>query len=124
MTSLLAVQSGGSYIDLTSPSSMHVIPNEIVKSSRNTLGNLYKFRINVKTTIELEWAGVLSDQKTTICTLTEPNSFNVRYFDMPTSTFKYGNFYRGSDFDIEPVGGRWSGSDFQRYKITMSLVEF
>lgn len=120
---LIAVQSNGAYVDLAPPSAMSTVPNEIVKSSRNTLGTLYKYRIAVKTSIALEWWGVTSAQKTRICSLTEPNQFNVRYFDMSTSMFKYGQFYRGSDFTIEPIG-RFDGSDFDHYRITMSLVEF
>lgn len=120
---LLAISSGGGYVDMPPPSSMETIPNEIVKSSRNALGNLYKFRINVKATINLEWAVISDEDKTKLMNATRGNSFEVKYYDMTTSSIKYGKFYRGSDMKISPVTN-WDGSKFRYYNVSMSLVEF
>lgn len=121
--SLIAIDSGSGYIDVPAPSSMTTIPNELVKSSRNALGNLYKFRINVKTTISLTWNVMTSEDKTRLLSATSGNSFSVRYFDMTDSTFKFGTFYRGSDLSVEPLK-RFNGTDFEHYTVKMSLVEF
>lgn len=120
---LLAISSGGGYVDMPPPSAMETIPNEIVKSSRNALGNLYKFRINVKTTINIEWAVINDEDKTKLMDATSGNSFEVKYYDMTTSSIKYGKFYRGSDMKISPVTN-WDGSKFRHYNVFMSLVEF
>lgn len=121
--SLIAIDSGSGYIDVPAPSSMTTIPNELVKSSRNALGNLYKFRINVKTTISLTWNVMTSEDKTRLLSATSGNSFSVKYFDMTDSTFKFGTFYRGSDLDVQPLK-RFDGTDFDHYTVKMSLVEF
>lgn len=125
MTAVIAVSSGGGYTDLPAPAydGYRTTPEEITKSSRNTLGNLYKYRITVKATIEVEWHGVTPAQKDLICGLTEPNSFNVRYFDTFTGAVAYGQFYRGASPEVTPLG-RWTGSDFQAYHVKISLVEF
>lgn len=120
---LISIDSGSGYVDMPPPSAMEVVPNEIVKSSRNALGNLYKFRIAVKTTINVEWAVIKSEDKTRLMNATSGNSFQVKFFDMPTSTIKYGKFYRGSDLKISPVTNL-EGSDFRYYSVSMSLVEF
>lgn len=121
--SLISIDSGSGYIDVPAPSSMTTIPNELVKSSRNALGNLYKFRINVKTTISLTWNVMTSEDKTRLLNATSGNSFSVKYFDMTDSTFKFGTFYRGSDLSVEPLK-RFNGTDFEHYTVKMSLVEF
>ena len=120
---MLAIESGGSYVDVATPSSYQTVREEIVKSSRNTLGNLYKYRINEKMTISAEWAVLSSSDKTTLLNLTSANQFNVRYFDLTDSTFKYGNFYRGSGYSVNPIN-RFSGQDFQWFTVSMELVEF
>lgn len=120
---LISIDSGSGYVDMVPPSSMEVVPNEIVKSSRNTLGDLYKFRITVKTTIKLQWAVIGTSDKTKLMSSTSGNSFQVKYFDMSTSTYRYGKFYRGSDLKISPVTN-WEGTDFRYYNVSMSLVEF
>lgn len=125
MTSVLAISGASGYVDLPTPAydGYTTTPNEITKSSRNTLGNLYKYRINTKRTITAEWHGITSEQKNIITTLTEPNSFNVRYFDVFTGEFRYGDFYLGNDAEIRPLL-RWDGADFPRYNVTISMVEF
>lgn len=120
---LLAINSGSGYVDVPAPSSMTTIPNELVKSSRNSLGNLYKFRINVKMSISLTWNVISSADKTRLLNATSGNSFSVKYFDMTDSTFKFGTFYRGSDLDVQPLN-RFDGADFKHYTVKMSLVEF
>lgn len=120
---LLAINSGSGYVDVPAPSSMTTVPNELVKSSRNALGNLYKFRINVKMSISLTWNVISSADKTRLLNATSGNSFSVRYFDMTDSTFKFGTFYRGSDLDVQPLNC-FDGTDFKHYTVKMSLVEF
>lgn len=120
---MLAIESGGSYVDVATPSSYQTVREEIVKSSRNTLGNLYKYRINEKMTITAEWAVLSSEDKTALLNLTSSNQFNVRYFDLTDSTFKYGTFYRGAGYSVNPIN-RFSGEDFKWFTVSMELVEF
>ena len=120
---LLAIDSGSGYADMPAPSSMTTIPNELNKSSRNALGNLYKFRINVKMSISLTWNVLSSADKTRLLNATSGNSFSVKFFDMTDSTFKFGTFYRGSGLDVQPLK-RFDGTDFEYYTVKMSLVEF
>lgn len=123
--SVLAVSSGGSYIDLPSPAygGYSTVPQEITKSGRNTAGTLYKERIAVKQTITVKWQAITPEQKNQILMLTEGNSFNVRYFDTHDGTFKYGKFYRGNDLAIEPLL-RFNSSEFGAYNVSLSMVEF
>lgn len=121
--SLLAISSGGSYTDVAAPSAYHTVREEIVKSSRNTLGNLYKYRITTKMTISVEWVGLTSAEKSSLMALTEGNQFSVKYFDLNDSTYKYGNFYRGAGYSIAPTRGPFR-TDFSRYDVSMDLVEF
>lgn len=127
MTALLAIESGGSYIDLPSPNENGYSTNlqELSKSSRNALGNLYKFRINMKQTIEVEWNLTAPEDKNLITRLTRDNSFQVRYFDTEDSTIKYGRFYRGSDYKVTPqIRYVPDKGEFMYYNIKMSMVEF
>lgn len=125
MSGVIAISSGGTYVDLPTPaySGYTTVQNEITKSSRNTLGNLYKFRINVKGTLEVEWHGITPAEKNTIMSATSANEFNIRYFDTFDSTVKYGKFYRGNDPVVTPIG-KWNGSEFRAYSVKISLVEF
>lgn len=124
MTAILAVSDGGVYIDLPPPAYAGYTskPNNLVKSNRNTLGDLYIYRINVKRSIDVEWHGITAEQRTLIASLTEPNTFNVRYYDVFTGTIRFGEFYLGSDAVITPLL-RWNGADFSRFDVKMSLVE-
>lgn len=123
--SLLAVSSGGAYIDLPTPAygAYSTVPQEIVKSGRNTAGTLYKERITVKQTITVGWNAITPEDKNRILSLTSGNSFNVKYFDTQDGTTKYGLFYRGNDLEVTPLL-RHNGSEFGAYNISMSLVEF
>ncbi len=125
MTSLLAVSSGGGYVDLPCPSYQKYssVPNEVVKAGTNTKGVLYKDRIRIRQTISVGWDCLTPDEKNSILSLTSGNSFQVRYFDCAESTFRYGKFYRGSDLAVTPIL-RYNGTEFGAYNITMSLVEF
>jgi hypothetical protein len=122
---LLAISSGGSYIDLPAPAygGYSTVPQEIVKSGRNTAGTLYKERITVKQTITVTWQAITPQQKNQILGLTAGNSFNVRYFDTTDGTVKYGLFYRGNDLEITPLV-RFDGTEFVAYNVKMSMVEF
>lgn len=125
MTSLLAVSSGGSYIDLPCPSygKYTTTPNEVVRAGTNTNGVLYKDRIRIRQSITAEWGPITPSEKNQILSLTSGNSFNVRYFDTETSTFKYGKFYRGNDLAITPMV-KYENDEFRYYTVSMSMVEF
>lgn len=125
MTALLAVSSGGVYVDLPTPAKdgYTTTPNELSNAGRNTSGVLYKDRIRVSQSIEVTWNGLTPEEKNELLSLTSTNSFNVRYFDTQDSTIKYGLFYRGSDLVITPLV-RYDGTDFVAYNVSMSLVEF
>ena len=119
---LLAIDSGNGYEALPSPSVYSTVPNEISRFYRNPLGLAFKFRTAFKTGIDVTWNVLTPAQKTQIMSLTHPNFFSVRYFDLEDSTVKYGTFYRGSDPQVKPVR-RFDGKDFDYYAVTLKLVE-
>lgn len=121
---LIAVSVDGEYIDLPTPAvgGYEVKPEEITKSSRNTLGNLYKYRITVKRSIMLKWAVVTPAEKDLIMSSTAGNSFQVKYFDIQEGTYKYGKFYRGNDLTVTPYPPFKDG-EFRMYDISFSVVE-
>lgn len=123
--SLLAISSSGAYVDLPTPAygGYSTVPQEIVKSGRNTAGTLYKERIAVKQTITVKWNAITADRKNLILSLTSGNSFNARFFDTNDGQIKYGLFYRGNDLEVTPLL-RYDGAEFGAYNISMSLVEF
>ena len=125
MTSVLAIGSGGSYVDLPTPSysGYMTTPNEVSKAGTNTSGILYKDRIRVRQSIEVHWNTATAEEKNLILSLTNHNSFNVRYFDTEDDKFKYGLFYRGNDLRIEPLL-QYTGTGFKRYAISFTMVEF
>ena len=125
MTAVLAIGSGGSYVDLptTSYSGYMTTPNEVSKAGTNTSGILYKDRIRVRQSIEVHWNTATAEEKNLILSLTNRNSFNVRYFDTEDDQFKYGLFYRGNDLRIEPLL-QYTGTGFKRYAISFTMVEF
>lgn len=122
--SILAVQSGGTYIELPDPAyqGYTTVANELTKADRNTLGNLIKERIAIKRSITVEWHGLTKAQKDAIMSGTSANTFSVRYVDMDDDTVKYSTFYRGDDAEITGYG-KYSGSSFQYYDVKISLVE-
>ena len=121
---LIAVSVDGEYIDLPTPAvgGYEVKPEEITKSSRNTLGNLYKYRITVKRSIMLKWAVVTPAEKDLIMSSTSGNSFQVKYFDIQEGAYKYGKFYRGNDLAVTPYPPFKDG-EFRMYDIAFSIVE-
>ena len=125
MTAVLAIGSGGSYVDLPTPSysGYMTTPNEVSKAGTNTSGILYKDRIRVRQSIEVHWNTATAEEKNLILSLTNRNSFNVRYFDTEDDQFKYGLFYRGNDLRIEPLL-QYTGTGFKRYAISFTMVEF
>ena len=125
MTAVLAIGSGGSYVDLPTPSysGYMTTPNEVSKAGTNTSGVLYKDRIRIRQSIEVRWNTATAEEKNLILSLTNRNSFNVRYFDTEDDTIKYGLFYRGNDLRIEPLL-RYNGTGFPRYAISFTMVEF
>ena len=125
MTSVLAIGSGGSYVDLPTPSysGYMTTPNEVSKAGTNTSGILYKDRIRVRQSIEVHWNTATAEEKNLILSLTNRNSFNVRYLDTEDDQFKYGLFYRGNDLRIEPLL-QYTGTGFKRYAISFTMVEF
>ena len=127
MTAPLAISNGGEYIDLPMPNEdgYSTKLEEISKSSRNAVGTLYKFRIALKQTITVEWNLTAPEDKNLITSLTSGNSFQVRYFDTEDSTFKYGKFYRGSDYQVTPqIRYKKDENEFMYYNIKMSMVEY
>lgn len=122
--SILAVKSGASYIELPDPAykGYKTVRNELTKADRNTLGNLIKERITIKTTIEVEWKGVSKTEKDRIMSSTSANTFQARYLDMDGDEVRLGTFYRGSDAEITGYGW-FNGSSFQYYDLKISLVE-
>ena len=125
MTAVLAVSSGGDYIDLPDPAyqAYTSIANEISNSDRNTLGNLIKERVAIKYSVTVEWHGLSSAQKNLLISLTDPNSFQLRYRSIMDDQIKYGKFYRGNDLKITGYG-KFNGVTFQYYDVAMSMVEF
>ena len=125
MTSVLAIGSGGSYVDLPTPSysGYMTTPNEVSKAGTNTSGILYKDRIRVRQSIEVHWNACTPEEKNLILSLTNKNSFNVRYFDTEDDQIKYGLFYRGNDLRIEPLL-QYTGTGFKRYAISFTMVEY
>lgn len=128
-TPVLAIESNGSYIPLPDPKykEYSCVWEELTKADRNTTGFLIKQRIATKFTIEVSWVGLTSEEKNSVIELTNPNSFGVRFFDCMTDTFKYvsaseGGFYRGSGYTIDGWG-RFDGTHFEYYDVTMSLIQ-
>ena len=121
---LIAVSIDGAYTDLPTPAvgGYEVRPEEITKSSRNTLGNLYKYRIAVKRSITLKWVAVSPAEKDQIMQATAGNSFQVKYFDIQEGTYKYGKFYRGNDLTITPYPPFKDG-EFRMYDLAFTIVE-
>lgn len=121
---LIAVSIDGAYTDLPTPAvgGYEVRPEEITKSSRNTLGNLYKYRIAVKRSITLKWVTVSPAEKDMIMQATAGNSFQVKYFDIQEGIFKYGKFYRGNDLTVTPYPPFKDG-EFRMYDISFTIVE-
>ena len=121
---LIAVSIDGAYTDLPTPAvgGYEVRPEEITKSSRNTLGNLYKYRIAVKRSITLKWVTVSPAEKDMIMQATAGNSFQVKYFDIQEGIYKYGKFYRGNDLTVTPYPPFKDG-EFRMYDISFTIVE-
>ena len=121
---LIAVSIDGAYTDLPTPAvgGYEVRPEEITKSSRNTLGNLYKYRIAVKRSITLKWAAVSPAEKDMIMQATAGNSFQAKYFDIQEGIYKYGKFYRGNDLTVTPYPPFKDG-EFRMYDISFTIVE-
>ena len=121
---LIAVSIDGAYTDLATPAvgGYEVRPEEITKSSRNTLGNLYKYRIAVKRSITLKWVTVSPAEKDMIMQATAGNSFQVKYYDIQEGIYKYGKFYRGNDLTVTPYPPFKDG-EFRMYDISFTIVE-
>lgn len=122
--SVLSVLVGSSYIDLPTPAykGYKTLRNELSKADRNTLGDLIKERITLKTSIEIEWHGLTPSQKNTVLSATSANLFKLTYLNLEDDMYYSAMFYRGSDLEITGYG-RFDGTSFARYDITMSLVE-
>ncbi len=102
------------------------IKQELVYADRMVTGRLVKRRLQepFKVTISVKWVALTDEQKTAILQLTQPNSFQVSYLDMETSTRQIATVYRGNDLEIEGYGKfNDSTGKFQYYDMTMSLIE-
>ena len=128
MTNVLAICTSsisGPYTPLHCPAidGYKCRPNELVKASRNALGNLYKYRINIKRSIEVSWEGLSHEDYVSIVQQTAGNAFWLEYWDMQECTLKRGKFYRGNDF--ESVGhAPFKDGQFRSYGVKMSFEEF
>lgn len=136
MTELLAILSGGNYIDMPCPSSYKCILQKIVDTEGRTVtGDLDVSYVTSKRQITVSW-GYLSpaDHHTLMDSLVNTGvtlALSLRYWDTTTHAFKYGTFYVGNDLDEGPIvnapssaGPAWSGSDFGGYYASMSLTEY
>lgn len=131
MTAVLAIESGGSYIDLPTPAytGYSNVIEELTRSDRNITGFLIKEHVAWKQTIEVEWKGLTAAEKNLIISSTNANSFGIRYFDMMTETVKYisasaGGVYRGTGMKIKGYGKFDAENDtFPYYDLSISLVE-
>lgn len=125
MTSVLAVNVGGSYVDLPDPAydNYKTYPNEISKADRNTLGNLIKQRITVKQSISVKWVGLTAEQKTQIVDLVGGDNFQLKYLCLENDQFQYGKFYTGNDMEIRGYG-KFDGRRFTYYDLTATFVEY
>ena len=122
---ILAIEQNGDYIELPTPArdGFSSITHELVRMERNTLGNARKYRVAVKADIPTcAWVAITPEQKNLILSLTDRNTFNVRYFDCVTSTIKYGLFYRKDDLQIKPYPPFKNG-EFRYYDVSFSLGE-
>lgn len=125
MTSVIACNSTGSYVELPPPAyqGYSAIWEELNQADRNVLGNLIKKRITTKYTIELEWHAVTAEQKNAIISSTNANKFSVRFLSLMDDAVTYADCYRGSAPEITGYG-RFDGTTFQYYDVKISLVEF
>lgn len=88
-------------------------------------GALIKKRIAVKYVIEVQWRGISASDKTAIMRATSGNSFRVTFLDMDTDTIVTDrSMYRGTGQTITGYGTYDPRTKrFQRYDVTMSLIE-
>lgn len=102
------------------------VKQELVNADRTVSGRLVKIRMQepFKVTITVKWTGLSDADKTSILSLTSPNSFQVQYLDMESSSMQLATVYRGNDLTIEGYG-RYDDATkkFQYYDISMSLIE-
>ncbi len=131
MTAVLAIESGGSYIDLPTPAytGYSNVIEELTRADRNINGFLIKEHVAWKQTIEVEWKAITAGEKNLILSLTSANSFGIRFFDMMTETVQYisaaaGGVYRGTGMKIKGYGKFDSTNNtFPYYDLSISLIE-
>lgn len=131
MTAFLSIESNGSYIDLPEPAykGYKNVVEELTRADRNIDGFLFKEHVAWKQTLEVEWKGLTAAQKNQIISLTNANSFGIRFFDMMTETFKYisasaGGVYRGTGMVINGYGTfDTTTNQFPYYDLKISLIE-
>lgn len=131
MTAILAVEIGGTYVDMPTPSDYECEIEEANDADRTVEYLLIKERIALKRQITVSWNYLSPADHLTLMNATGDNSCNLRYFDYGTGVFMYGTFYRGNDTKDKPIlnarsstGAPWSGTDFAAYTVSMSLTEF
>ena len=127
MLNILEISSAkdGTYTPLPTPSmdGYECTPNELNKASRNALGNLYKYRINVKRSITVSWNALPHDDYVSLIQATSDNAFYLKYWDMQEMAVKTGKFYRGNDLKV--VGKPpFKDGRFAYYVVNMSFEEF
>lgn len=132
MTAVLAIESNGNYIELPEPAYKGYtnVREELTRADRNVNGTLIKEHVAWKQTIEVQWKGLTPAQKNQIISLTDANTFGIRYFDTMTETMQYihksGNsgVYRGTGMKVVGYGTYDAvNNTFPRYDVSMSLIE-
>lgn len=119
---------------LVSPSEYSVQKQEIVKSSRNGRGDLFKYHLNWKYTISAVWYAVTKEQAMEIASATgSEGTILVNFYDPESDSVKSGHFYRGNDFKMSGVDHMvWQTTGttartpmgFAHYRVELSLIEY
>ncbi|MEG1514000.1 MAG: hypothetical protein RSD95_03850 [Clostridia bacterium] len=122
------MDGSGVYIELWTPADMDSPTNDLDIGSERVMegGLLYRDIIAKKKSINITWSAIEPARKNIIMSMTSSVFFKVRFWDMETSTVKYGEFYRGTGQICKPASGTmWDNiiGDFQVYTVSMQLIE-
>lgn len=126
MTAVLAVLVAGSYVDLPTPCrrGYTVVSKDLDSGSeRNVEGLLVRDRLTVKRQITVSWTCLTNADKNRLVSLTSAEKIGLRYHDVQDDTVRYGQFYRGSDYTIEPMS-QFDGTAFVFFDVSMTLTEY
>ncbi len=126
MTAVLAVLVAGSYVDLPTPCrrGYTVVSKDLdAGSERNIEGLLVRDRLTVKRQITVSWTCLSNADKNRLVSLTSAEKIGLRYHDVQDDTVRYGQFYRGSDYSIEPMS-QFDGTAFTFFDVSMTFTEY